>query len=318
VAIQGHALGLFVGVLLAVAVLRRRETMPNPLYLFVAVVAFGIDRGLWAIYGFLGNGRYVLYRAGGLAVLFVMAGLVTAAATASDRPLVERIDLRNREAAVGLTMAVLVALSVAAVPYNLLALGAGDGLADRPSVEVRDYEVYYAEGVQDRLVSGIDVPGLDTDVQASGVIVVSEQRNIWWNVYGKRNLASFGERTVRVGGLGWRDGVVANRTGWSAVGNGSTYRVRLKPAGGEYLTAFQSAPVRAEPTVGGRNVTLFTAADGFGVAVTRANETLGTARIPANASSVTVGGLLIENDRGRLFVVDGSTRVRVANRESYR
>jgi membrane associated rhomboid family serine protease len=318
VAIQGHALGFFIGALLGIALLRRRGEIPNPLYLFVAVVAFGIDRGLWAIYGFLGNGRYVLYRAAGLAVLFLMAGLVTAAATASERPLIERIDLWNHEAAVGLTLAALVALSAAAVPYNLLALGAGEGLSDRPSVEVRDYEVFYAEGVQDRLVSGIDVPGIDTDIQASGVVVVSERRNIWWNVYGKRNLASFGERTVRVGGLGWRDAVVANRTGWSAVGNGSTYGIRLKPAGGEYLTAFQSPPVRAEPTVGGRNVTLFTAADGFGVAVSRNNETLGTAPMPANASSVTVGGLRFENDEGRLFVVDNRTRIRVANKERYR
>jgi membrane associated rhomboid family serine protease len=317
VAIQGHALGLFVGVVLGVALVRRREAFPNPLYLFVATVAFGVDRGLWAVYGFLGNGRFELYRAGGLALLFVMAGLVTAAATARQRTLVARIDLRSHEAAVGLTLAVLVALSVVAVPYNLLALGAGDGLADRPAVEVRDYEVYYAENVQDRLVGGIDVPGLDTDVRTSGVIVVSEERNIWWTAFGKRALAFGGDRYVRLGGVGWRETVRANRTGWSAVGNASAYRVRLKPLGGEYVTAYQSAPVRAEPTIGGRNVTLFPTNAGFGVAVTRGNETLGTAPIPANASAVNVGGLLLENDGGRLFVVDGGTRVRVANRERY-
>ena len=318
VAIQGHALGLFVGVILGVQLLRRRDAFPNPLHLFVAVVAFGVDRGLWAVYGFLGNGRFELYRAGGLALLFVMAGLVTAAATASREMLVSRIDLRSHEAAVGLTMAVLVALSVVAVPYNLLALGAGDGLADRPAVEVRDYEVYYAEGVRDRLVSGIDVPGLDTNVSASGVIVVSEERNIWWTVYGKRELAFAGNRYVRLGGVGWRETVQANRTGWSVVGNASAYRIRLRPSGGEYLTAFRSEPVRAEPTIGGRNVSVFPADDGFGVAVTRQNETLGTAPLPANATAVNVGGLLVENDEGRLFVIDGGTRVRVAQRESYR
>jgi membrane associated rhomboid family serine protease len=317
VAIQGHALGLFVGVALGVALVCRRDERPDPLHVFVAVAAFGVDRGLWAIYGFLGNGRFELYRAGGLAVLFVMAGLVTAAATPSREMLVERIDLRSHEAAVGLTLAVLVALSVAAVPYNLLALGAGDGLSDRPSVEVRDYEVYYAEDVQDRLVSGIDVPGLDTDVRTSGVVVVSERRNVWWTAYGKRELAFAGDRYVRLGGLGWRETVRANRTGWAAVGNTSTYRIRLRPAGGEYVTAFRSGSVTAEPTVAGRNVTLFTAETGFGLAVSRGNETLGTAAIPGNATAVSVGGLTIENDRGRLYAVRNDTRVRVGTRETY-
>ena len=318
VAIQGHAVGLFVGVLLAALLVRRRGVRPNPAHLFVAAVLFAVDQGLWAVYTFLGGSRFELFRAGGLALVLLLAGLVAAAPTASARTLVGRIDLRNHEAALGLTLAVLVALSAVAVPYNLLSPTAdGDGLDDGTGVEVRDYEVHYAEGVTNRLVSVLEIPGVNTSVTTSGVIVVSEDREIWWTAVSRSRLAFAGEQRVRLGGVGWRETVVVNRTGWSVVGGRTTYRVSLRRAGERPELAWTADPATAEPVVAGRNVTLYPVESGFGLRVTRGNVTLGRAPVPAVNRTVEAGGLAFTNREGRLFAAANGTRVRVAKRETY-
>ena len=318
VAIQGHAVGLFVGVVLATLLVRRRGVRPNPAHLFLAALLFAADRGLWAVYTFLGGSRFELFRAGGVALLLLLAGLVAAAPTASTRTLLGRIDLRSHEAAVGLVLAVLVALSVVAVPYNLFApTGGGDGLEDATGVEVRDYTVYYAEGVTNRLVSVVDVPGLNTSVRTSGVIVVSEERGIWWTAYGRSEIAFAGERRVRLGGVGWRESVVVNRTGWTVVGGPATYTVSLRRAGEAPKPAWTADPSTAEPTIQGRNVTVYPIEEGFGLRVTRGNVTLGRAAVPAVNATVEAGGLTFTNREGKLFAVANGTRVRVAARETY-
>ena len=317
VAIQGHAVGLFVGVVLATLLVRRRGVRPNPAHLFLAALLFAADRGLWAVYTFLGGSRFELFRAGGVALLLLLAGLVAAAPTASTRTLLGRIDLRSHEAAVGLVLAVLVALSVVAVPYNLFAPAGDDGLEDATGVEVRDYTVYYAEGVTNRLVSVVDVPGINTSVRTSGVIVVSEERGIWWTAYGRSEIAFAGERRVRLGGVGWRDSVVVNRTGWTVVGGPATYTVSLRRAGEAPKPAWTADPSTAEPTIQGRNVTVYPIEEGFGLRVTRGNVTLGRAVVPAVNATVEAGGLTFTNREGDLFAVANGTRVRVAARETY-
>lgn len=317
VAIQGHAVGLVAGVLLATLLVRRRGWRPNPAHLFLAALLFAVDRGMWAVYTFLGESRFELFRAGGLALVVLLAGLIAAAPTASPRTLVARIDLRSHEVAVGLTLAVLVSLSVAAVPYNLFVPAEDDGLQEATGVEVRDYTVYYAEGVTDRLVSVVDVPGLNTSVRTSGVIVVSRERGIWWTVFDRSEIAFAGERRVRLGGVGWRDTVVVNRTGWSVVGAGKTYTVTLQRPGAEPQLAWTAEPATAEPVIEGRNVTVHPIDGGFGILVTHENATLGRAAIPAVNGTVEAGGLTFTNREGKLFAAANGTRVRVAKRETY-
>jgi membrane associated rhomboid family serine protease len=318
VAVQGHALGVFAGVVLATLLVRRRGVRPNPMHLFVAALLFAVDRGLWAAYTFLGGSRFELLRAGGLSAVLLLAGLVAAAPTASTRTLVGRIDLRSHEAAVGLTLAVLVALSVVAVPYNLFTPTAGgSGLEEATGVEVRDYTVYYAEGVTNRLVSVVDIPGINTSIRTSGVIVVSEERGIWWTVYRQPEIAFAGERRVRLGGVDWRETVLVNRTGWSVVGGPATYKVFLRRAGESPTLAWTADPSTAEPTVAGRNVTVLPAEGGFDLRVSRENETLDRAPTPAVNETAEVGGLTVANREGKLFAMADGTRVRIAERETY-
>jgi hypothetical protein len=206
------------------------------------------------------------------------------------------------------------------VPYNLVApTSSGDGLEDVTGVEVRDYEVFYAEGVTDRLVSVVDVPGINTSVQTSGVIVVSEDRGIWWTAFGRSEIAFAGERRVRLGGVGWRESVVVNRTGWTVVGGPATYRVTLRRTGSNEpaRVAWTADPSTAEPTIENRNVTLYPVEEGFGLLVSRGNVTLGRAPVPALNETVEAGGLMFTNSEGKVFAEANGTRVRVAKRETY-
>ncbi|SNZ04889.1 Membrane associated serine protease, rhomboid family [Natronoarchaeum philippinense] len=88
IAIQGHALGLFLGLVLGLAVLYRREGRPSAARVWLAALVFAVVQGLWAVYWFRGGGTYVLYRGVGVALVLLLALLVTLAAVASERPLI--------------------------------------------------------------------------------------------------------------------------------------------------------------------------------------------------------------------------------------
>ena len=318
VAVQGHALGLLLGVVACAALCYRRGVRPSPGRIWLAALLVGVDRGLWAVYTIEGSDRFRLFRALGAALVFLLAAAVAAGATASDRPLVARIDLSRREAAYGLVLALLFAVAVVAVPFNLLVVddpSAGFDSAD--AVEVGDYTVFYAEGVENQYIPSVPVPGTNDSadaVEASGVVVVSERRNIWWVELSKGRLASRGSGTVRLGGLTWDADVRAVRNGWTPVGGDAVYHVRLGRPDGEKTVVFRSEAATAGPRVDGRNVSVAPVNDGFELAVTRDNETLGRAPVPAAGNATTVGGLTVRREGGSLRAERGDTRVTVAER----
>lgn len=318
IAIQGHALGLFLGVVLGVAVLIARGQRPSAVRVWLAAFFFAVSKALWAIYWFRGNETFVLYRGVGVVLVVGLALLVTVAASARDTPFVGGLSQRTT----GVT-AVLLALAVITGPAILANTVTAENLsAPEGSVEVRDYEVFYAENVENEMVSVVEIDafGESTSVRTSGVIVVSESRNIWTQQVSKGQLAFAGSRSVDVGGPGWRAQVTAVRRGWSAVGNGTVYNVWLIAPDDSVTHAFASPSQRAEPRIDGRNVTLLAANGSFFVQVSNASdgEVLGTASVPAANESVTVGGLEIVREEGRLVAVSEDTRVRVATRETYR
>jgi hypothetical protein len=218
-----------------------------------------------------------------------------------------------------LLVAALVVLSATAVPFGFATVS-GDLPDDAATVEVRDYTVTYVENVPNQYASvleGVSLFGLSYDadtVQSSGVVVFSEQRRVWIQQVSKGRLAHSGHATVRVGGLGWREAVYADREGWSLVGNGSTYTVTLRPSGGQPRLAYAADAVRAEPVVAGRNVSIRPSETGFELLVSRDSETLGTAPVPLASNQTTVGGLTFNRTGRQLFAVRNDTRVRVAQR----
>ena len=350
IAIQGHALGLIGGALVAVVLLRRRRQSRSRrhrndltgkgsgggagsagrsgLVVFGSLLLFGASRRLWAVYWYLGNEQYELYRAVGVGLLALLAAIVAVAAVSRDEPvwpgraIPEPETLREgvrsvTPAAVGLLLlvAALAAVAGPGVVPNLVTVDDGDLPGD--PIEVDGYQVTYAENVEDELVSVVEVEALgrSTAVNTSGVIVSDPDREIWTTAVSSGNLAFWGYRAVDVGGTGWRETVWVQRIGWVAANGGPTYRVDAV-RNETRRTLFTSEPARAEPRVDGRNVTVAATADGFELRVD-APDGNASAPLPAANESVAVGGLTFVREGEVVFAERGETRVRIAQRERY-
>ena len=371
VAVQGHALGLIGGAVVAVVLLRRRARGPSdgsrdgngsgnfdadatagrwrrhPLatarevagrpdptersavVVFGALLLFGASRRLWAVYWYLGNERYELYRAVGVGLLALLAAIVAVAAVSRDEPVwpsravpepeTIRGGIRSATpAAVGtlLLVAALAAVAGPGIVPNLVAVDDGDLPGD--PIEVEGYQVTYAENVEDRLVSVVDVEafGRSTSVNTSGVIVSNPDREIWTTAVSEGNLAFWGYRAVDVGGTGWRETVWVQRVGWVAVNGGPAYRVDAV-RNETRRTLFTSDPARAEPRIDGRSVVVAATPDGFELSVVGGSGNNVTAPLPAANESVTVRGITLLREDDVLFAERGETRVRIAQRERY-
>ncbi|KTG10236.1 rhomboid family intramembrane serine protease [Haloprofundus marisrubri] len=352
IAIQGHAIGLLTGVLLALWLVERRgDDHPAAFRLWTGVLLYSVSQSMWAVYWYRGGDSYVLFRAAGLALVFLLATLVTAAAAAGDRPLLDRFgaevrartgDLRSdgsgrdssgdtggenarreglqsvtgKQAAVALLLVGAAAITGPAIAVNMVTT-AGEELPGE-SVQVRGYEVTYAEDVTNGMVAVVDIEGFgeSTSVTTSGVIVRNPGRSIWTRAVSKGRLAFDGRQAVRVGGVGWRETVVANRTGWSLVGSNASYRVTLAVDDNETV-AYTSPPATAEPTIAGQNVSIAAEDEQFILLVGPKNDTV-SAPVPRTNESVTLRGIQFTNRKGKLYATtENGTRVRVAARERY-
>lgn len=310
IAIQAHAVGLLVGIFLAVGVLWARSDRAAPARLFFAVLVFAVSGGLWAVYVPLGGGQFRLFRWLGTVAVFLLALLVAAATRNTTRRLLPDFEGSWPSVAGFALIVVLGALCLAAIPANLTTVGGADLPED--GVEVRDYVVTYDEQTENRYFSNIPVVSRFRDpINQSGVIVASDDREIWIASVPKGRLATAGRATVVVGGVGWRDTVEVNRAGWAVAGNESAYRVDLAH-NGTRRTPFTSDPATVEGTLADRSVTLRPTSGRFELVVRRGNETVGTGPVPENMSSARIGGLTFERNRSRLYAGVNGTRVPIA------
>ncbi|WP_135830533.1 rhomboid family intramembrane serine protease [Halorussus halobius] len=335
-AVQGHVLGLLVGVALGVAVLRRRDERPSALRLWTGALVLGVSMNVWAVWWYRGESTYVLYRGLGVAFVIALAAVTALAATADRRPLVAESsrwplvgrasgwsgvgDLTRRQAgllALALPLAVMVGV---ALPVNATALGDAGVPGDGPAVEVGDYAVTYAEGVENQKVSVVDVSvlGETTGVTTSGVIVVNEEREIWTREVSKGRLGFSGRAAVRVGGVGWSEVVRVQRAGWSVLDGGTTYQVWLRgPDDANWTQTYASDPAVAGPTLANSTVAVVPQDGDFLVHLRRNNSTVGQAPMPEAGGNVTVDDVRFERRDGDLFAAYDETRIRVASAESY-
>jgi len=325
VAIQGHAIGLLIGVLLGVALLWQRGHRPDAWRIWLATLVFAAEEALWAVYWFRGNESFVLYRGLGVVLIGLLAIVVTLAVTTSDREVLG--TLSSRQVWMSVLLLSASALAGPAIATNFLTVGSTS--SPDTTVQAGDYTVYYAENVENQMVSVVEIDafGETTTVKTSGVIVVSEDRHIWTQQISKGRLAFSGRASVTVGGIGWRERVGAIRRGWSAVGGGTAYMVWLDPPDDRPRLAFVSDPVTAEPLIAGRNVSVVPAKGSFYLAVTRNNSTLGRVPIASlNATdsvrntteAVSAGGVQFLRVGDRIYAIDNETVVRVAKKESYK
>jgi hypothetical protein len=365
IAIQGHALGLLMGVLLALALVRSRQPVeqsgPGALRLWVGVVLVGIQQSLWAVYWYRGGDTYVLYRAVGVALVVILAVVVTVAVITSITTNTDvdankntdgstgvgaesRISLsqdnkdnsRNGrwQVAAGILLITTAAIAGPAIPYNLYTTNNESLPGD--AVVVEDYELTYAEGVENGLVSAFDLTafGETTTVTTSGVIVQSADRDIWTTAVSAGRLAFTGQSTVSIGGLGWRTPVHISRNGWTAGGNGTAYRVNASigsPTASDDVTSnsntdtnklenqtvlYLSDPVTATPRLANKTVTIVPQKSTYELRVNGSNQTQ-TAPLPTANNSVNISGLQFERVSETIYVSYDQTRIAVFEAETY-
>jgi membrane associated rhomboid family serine protease len=357
IAVQGHALGIFLGATLAVFLLWRRGTLqsegPRPLRIWTGTVLVSAALSLWALWWIRGPQTYVLYRAAGFVFVMVVGLVVTLAVVSSDRdlfagrPSTAGHDLlphrlftsgrdllprgssgpdagrswtvTRRQTAVfgGLVVPILVMAAVAAVVnLNTVREGAPEGT---DPVEVGDYQVIYAENIPYELVNVVqwELAGETTDLKTSGVIVISEQREIWSREVPPGRLAADGQASVVVGGPGWRETVVAFRRGWSAFGGGTAYKVWIGKKGAPAHLAFTSDPATADAKIAGYNVSVVPDEGGFFLRLSRNGSTAARAEMPDAGGNVTLQNVTFTRTGRTVRANYGNTTVTVAKRETY-
>ncbi|SDK17118.1 rhomboid family intramembrane serine protease [Natronorubrum texcoconense] len=380
IAIQGHALGFFIGLVLGIALLRRRGHRPDALRIWIAILIFGFAQGLWQIYWFGGGNVFYLFQGPGVLIVTVLALVVTVAITATERPLVpERISRRftrvrgppsesavarplelarnsddrsetstdataltapleriselaatpnsrdssrlssigQRQAAFTLVLVVLAVLAGMAIPVNFFVLDDANVSSDA-AVEIEDYTIQYAEDVEYELVSPVRVGPLSDAValDASGVIVTSEERQLWAEVVPARQLEFSSEESIAVGGPGWRETVHVERIGWEPVGNDSVYQVEIWAEGDDPQLAHESNGSRADVRIDDQNVTM-SSVDGEFTLEVESIETgeVETTTVPESNESTTAGGLAFEREDDTIYAAADGTRIAIANEE---
>ncbi len=378
IAIQGHALGFFIGLVLGIAVLRRRDYRPDPLRIWLAILLVGFAKGLWQIYWFGGENTYILFQGPGVLIVTALALVVTLAITGTETPLVpRRIDrlfarggrsgpsspvdrplelsrnagdgstaaaarieriseisggerarettrlsnLGQRRTAYVAVLAVLAVVAGMAIPVNLFVLDDATASSDA-AVEVDDYTIQYAEGVENELTSPVRVGPLAeaVSIESSGVIVASERRQLWSEVVPAQQLAFSGEESIVVGGPGWRETVHVERTGWEPVSNETVYQVAIWADGEDRRIAYESNESRADVRIDDRNVTVALEDGEFVLEVEGVGadiDTVATTPMPGEGESTIAGGLAFEHENGTIYASSNGTRIAVASEETY-
>jgi membrane associated rhomboid family serine protease len=309
--VQAHLLGFLLGVLAAFLLLRGRDRWPDVGQVALAVVLVVLSRSLWA-YSTASGDTYTRWQGLGVVFVLFLSTLVVAMVALDENRTVGTVRLRSL--VVGGLVVVTLLIALVSVPPNLTGMD-DDPVPEGPAVEVEDYTVTYAE----------NVPHGRVPVNTSGVIVVSEPRDVWSSVVEPDQLAHSGTATVTVGGIGWREVVAVERTGWSVTGNDTVYTVTLEHDD-RRVQAFRSAPKRADSRLAGHTVTVAPTTDGFRLRVSRGGELVGETALPgagenrtvtlsepATIDTLTVAGTA-DGDDVRVVVEHGGTRIPVAER----
>lgn len=314
---QAHVLGFLLGVFAALALISKRDRLPSPGRVFFGILGVGLVQSLWLVVWPAADDVYVLYRGVGVVALFVVAGLVTIAAT-SER---SGPPLTKRTAAIGV---LAVATALLAFPSIFLGIVAVDdaSVAGTQEVEIRDYAIAYADNATSGHVSGIDM-GLEEDALASqitGVVVTSEERNMWAIEIREDQLAYAGNDSVTVGGPGWYETVDVERTGWEVAGNDTAFAVDLHH-NGETTRSFATDPVTADARIDGYTTAVVPTDESFELRVADGSGAVETVAIPETNSSTDLGDLQIavesDGDAKRIYMETDDGRVLIAQEETY-
>lgn len=322
----GTVLVLVLSMLVAVAAGGRRKAVPRPLSALPRAPTRRTLALAWL--GFLALG--LVLGIGGAAVadqpflvalvpvvlITVLLALPALPAVLPDRLIASPIS--RRQAAVGVIALCTVLVGLVGVPYGFILVEDPD-IEGADSVSVRDYDIAYVNNATTgHSVAGdvIDEETLQSNI--SGVIVVSDQREMWTTGIRPSTLAYQGNASVQVGGVGWRETVDAQRQGWSVVGNDSAYVVDLV-VDGERTRSYTSDGVQADLQIDGHGVSIVPDDEAFGIEVTQTGSPVGTTVVPEVNGTATAGPLTFVTERRgdevAVFAESDGTRVRIATRD---
>jgi len=309
-ALQGHLFGLLVGVVLAALLVQHRDEWPRLRRIWFAALVFGVSRSMYALYWYRGADEFVFFRGIGTAGVLILSSLIALAVLSRDEPLFEASDLSTGHVALGLLFSVLCALALVGVPYNLAPLTPGEAATE--GIEVRDYTVTYDENVENQYISALEVPVVreSLSVNMSGVVITSDERNVWSLRTSRETLAQYGGSLIVLGDANWRDAVYINRTEWEVAGRNTTYKV-YGSHDGETRLLYTSDPVVADPIVNGSRVGIAPSEEFYEVFVARNGSVVDTEPIPRDGQSVEVGGISFVREGDRLVAVHERTRLAV-------
>lgn len=316
VALQGHLFGLLVGVFIGLAIIHVTSRRPTLRYVWFAVVAFAVSRSIWAVYWFLGGDRFVLYRALGTALVLTLGVLVAVAVVSTDRPLLNRIDLSVRDTAIGLLVCVVLALVLVGVPYNLISVTPGEEVDT--GIQIEDYTVTYVEDVPDRYIASLSIPGFESaqEVNVSGVVVASDERNAWEHTVSANRLAFDGDATVVVGDATWRETVTINRTAWRFNDDNSTYRI-WGTYQGERTELYAAEPARSDVVLVNHTLGIRPADEWYEVTLEQDGEVLAFEEVPRTNQTVQLREITFERDNQTLVARHDGTEIPLAKYEPH-
>lgn len=245
-----------------------------------------------------------------VALLLALPALPTVFPT-SDGP------LSRRQGAVLSVVALTLAVSLPMVVFGLVVVD-DPTTGDAESIEVADYEVAYVDGEPTPQTVVVDLGDELFDGTTSGLVVTSDDREIW--TLGERPavLAHEGNATVVVGGVGWREEVAVDRVGWDVVGNDSAYAVDLAHDGRE-VRSYTTDPVESAVQVDGYRFGVAPGDEEFRIRASVDGERVDDVPIPEVDAEASLGDVrvrTVERDAAvRLLVVSDGTEVVIAERE---
>jgi len=311
IALQGHLFGMVVGVVLAVALLRARETRLDIRHVWFATLVFAVTRSMYAVYWYEGADQFVLFRAAGTAGVFLLATLVALAACEPDWPLSRVTSVDTGTVAVGLLVVTLAALAVSGLAYNLVSVSPEENVEE--GIAVEDYRVAYVEDASDQYIAAVELPGVGSPLSAnvSGVVVASDRRNAWHLSVPASRLAFEGNTTVAVGDSTFHETVDINRTEWQFTGGNSTHRV-VGRHDGDQTVLFTSEPATGRLRINGSAIRIEPAKEFYNVTVERNNSTVGSVRIPSGGETVEIANITFERTGSELLGRHEDTEIAVA------
>ncbi|WP_247729820.1 rhomboid family intramembrane serine protease [Halovivax limisalsi] len=220
---------------------------------------------------------------------------------------------RRQTAFAGL-VAFTAVVALVGVPYGFALVG--DDVPGSGAVSVGDYTVTYEENVTaDRRL--LAFPGAGDQSTFDGVLVASDDRELFTVAERATILEHERETTIAVGGVGWYETVRAERIGWTVLGNETAYAVDLVHDG-ETTRSFRSDGARVDATIADRRIEIVPTGDAFEIRVERDAAAIGSVPIPRPNATERVGDLEfhVQSDTtpATLYVTVDGTTVQIATR----